>query len=51
LKGLDHFEIGDVKFLVLGGVEIFFCYKNTLYVGGSGLSCGNAQINGKGTFE
>jgi hypothetical protein len=47
LKGLDHLEIGDVKFLVLGSVEIFFCYKNTLYVGGSGLSRGSAQIEWK----
>lgn len=47
MKGLDHLEIGDVEFLVLGSVEIFFCYKNTLYVGGPGLSCGSGQIEWK----
>lgn len=39
MKGLDDLEIGDVKFLVLGSVEVFFRYKNALYVGGPGLSC------------
>ena len=43
MKGLDNLEIGDVEFLVLGSIEIFFCYKNTLYVDGSGLSCESAQ--------
>ena len=43
MKGLDHLKIGDVKFLMLGSIEIFFCYKNTLYAGGSGLSCGSAE--------
>jgi hypothetical protein len=51
LKGLDDLEIGDIKFLVLGSVEILFCYKNTLYVGGPGLSCEVRRWNGKRTFE
>jgi hypothetical protein len=34
LKHLDHLEVWNLQFLVLGGVEVLFCHHNTFYMHG-----------------